>query len=145
MSNHIQQILNSGLSLSVVDGRLSVKGDSVLVERFRHLLKQYRDEIIIQLQADSATERQGGMFAPASRKVNAAQALQCSYDGKKLLEDAVILINKLQTDRPEQVGELIKAFNTVEAAEQGGSQDNFNYALKEIETIITSFAAPDTG
>lgn len=81
MKNHIQQILSSELILWVVDGRLSVKGDSDLVAGFRPMLKEYRDEIIRRLQADSATETGAGMFAPAITAVATAN-LQCSENEK---------------------------------------------------------------
>ena len=148
MKDQIRQLFASGLSLSVVDGRLKVAGTPEAVETFRPVLKQYRDEIIKRLQADSAIEKAPAMFAPVEPETNATagtgeqsrHALPCSENDKALLADAVLLIGKIEHTRPEMAAELIRAFNTVEAAEHAGNQADFDFALEVLRAAVDDAA-----
>ena len=145
MKDQIQQIFDAGLSLSLADGGLKVSGASELIDAHRALLKQYRDEIIKRLQADSVTGKSLVMFAPVEGDTNAAaghgqqsrHALPCSDNDKSLLAQSVaMLTDGFLRAEPGIADQIIRAFNTVEAAEQAGDQESFNFALSVLRTAF---------
>lgn len=144
MKDHIQEIFNSGLSLSLDGEKLKVAGTSETVETFRPLLKQYRNEIITALQAASLNANKHGELIHPNDVENATEggykqlfhALPCSDDDRGVLADAVVQIGRLQADQPGMEEELIKAFNTVEAAEFAGDQESFDFALLVLRAAL---------
>lgn len=92
MEDQIQQVFCSGLSLSVVDGRLKVAGIPETVDALRPLLQQYRNEIIRKLQ--TAGELQNGPAMPEHtdpepNATEATPAQQAENSAEALINKAV--------------------------------------------------------
>jgi len=69
-----------------------------------------------------------------------SHALQCSDGGRGALADSVVLIGRLEHTRPDIAAELIRAFNTVEAAEHAGNQADFDFALEVLRAAVDDAA-----
>ncbi len=99
-----------------------------------------RPEPMALLQARGEVETCPAIVAPAMPETNAAQgavALHCSDDDKALLAETVaMLTDEFIRVAPGNADQLIRAFNTVEAAERAGDQESFNFALNVLRSVV---------
>lgn len=99
-----------------------------------------RPEPMALLQARGEVETCPAIVAPATTKTNAAGgavALHCSDDDRALLAEVVnMLTDDLLRTAPGIADQTIRAINTVEAAEQAGDQESFNFALSVLRTAF---------
>lgn len=103
-----------------------------------------RPEPMALLQARGEVEKYPVIVAPATTKTNAAWgavALYCSDDDKALLAEVVtMLTDDFLKAAPGIADQVIRAFNTVEAAEQAGDQESFNFALSVLRSVTEDAA-----
>lgn len=92
-----------------------------------------RPEPMELLQPRGEVETCPAIVAPAMPETNAtggAVALHCSDDDKALLAEVVAtLTDGFLRTAPGIADQVIRAFNTVEAAELAGDQEGFSFAL----------------
>lgn len=93
-----------------------------------------------ELQPRGEIETCLAIVAPAMPETNAAQgavALHCSDDDKALLAETVaMLTDEFIRAAPGIADQMIRAFNTVEAAERAGDQESFNFALNVLRSVV---------
>lgn len=96
--------------------------------------------IAVELQARSEAETGKVIVAPTTTETNAAGgavALRCSDDDKTFLADVVVMLtDDFLKAAPGIADQVIRAFNTVEAAELAGDQEGFDFALKALRSEV---------
>ncbi|KAF1082341.1 MAG: hypothetical protein GQF41_1062 [Candidatus Rifleibacterium amylolyticum] len=159
MEDQIQQVFCSGLSLSVVDGRLKVAGIPETVDALRPLLQQYRNEIIRKLQ--TAGELQNGpampehtdpepnatWATPAQRPENEAEKLSAWERGEWVtiphtaealeIHQAIEIEQTARRRRLFVVAEgLSKALNTIDPIDRDQRPDDYSFALSVLRSRV---------
>lgn len=164
MKDQIQQILDSGLSLSVVDGRLKVVGTPKTVDALRPLLQQYRSEIIRKLQAAGAIQDSSAMpehdndkdssahTAPAQQPENDAERLAAWERGELVTiphtAEALEIYRALELEhtakqigKPEFAEELSRALATIDQINEQQRPEDFDFALSVLRSVTEDAAA----
>jgi hypothetical protein len=159
MKDHIRQVFDSGLSLSVVDGRLKVAGTPETVDALRPLLQQYRSEIIRKLQNAGAAQDCPAMPEHASPEANAAQATpaqRATNDAERLaawergewvtIPNTAESLEIYQAIEIEQTArrrrlfavaeELSKSLTTIDQISQEQRPDDYNFALSVLRSRV---------
>lgn len=99
-----------------------------------------RPEPMELLQPRGEVETCPAIVAPAMPETNAtggAVALHCSDDDKALLAEVVAtLTDGFLRTAPGIADQVIRAFNTVEAAELAGDQEGFSFALNVLRSVV---------
>lgn len=121
MKAKLAMFQEAGLRFSETGGRLKVVGDPAAIKTFSAEILESKAAILDHL------------------KLINRQALACSDIDKALLEKAVNLIDTIQKAGGAADG-LIKAFNSVEAAEDSESQSDFDFALAVLRAEVDAAA-----
>lgn len=106
-------------------------------------------KVAVELQPRGEVETCPAIVAPAMPETNAtgsAVALRCSDDDKSLLADVVaMLTDDFIIAEPAIADQMIRAFNTVEAAEHAGDQESFDFALEVLRSVVDDARRPAPG
>lgn len=144
MSEKLQQIFASGLSLSLANGRLRVVGESETLEAWRPVLQKYRNEIISLLQPSGEVQNRPAISENAYDEASAKQAKQTQQpinDSKRLSEDESLIVQAVELEALANAAEMVeiaykleKALDTID--QTGETAVDRDFARKVLRSAI---------